>query len=141
MTTLVLVACVAGKLSHPAPAAQLYTSPWFKKASALAARTGCPWAILSAEHGLVDPARVIAPYERTLAHSTPTARRAWAIDVFRELLARYPDVHRVVFLAGQLYRRELGARLEMSGITVEVPMQALGIGEQLHFLDHAEVAA
>src|SRR3546814_14699200 len=61
-----LVACVAAKLDRPAPARDLYASPWFQKARAYVERQGGAWFILSAKHGLIAPETVIAPYAETL---------------------------------------------------------------------------
>src|SRR3546814_2942975 len=61
-----LVACVAAKLDRPAPARDLYASPWFQKARAYVERQGGAWFILSAKHGLIAPETVIARYDETL---------------------------------------------------------------------------
>src|SRR3546814_11920244 len=61
-----LVACVAAKLDRPAPARDLYASPWFQKARAYVERQGGAWFILSAKHGLIAPETVITPYYETL---------------------------------------------------------------------------
>ena len=63
-----LVSCVSQKLSHPAPAQNLYTSAWFQKARSFVLKSGSPWYILSAEHGLVHPEQVLAPYEKNPDH-------------------------------------------------------------------------
>lgn len=48
-----LVACVKAKATSPSQAANLYRSPWFRKARAYVEAQGAPWYILSALHGLV----------------------------------------------------------------------------------------
>ena len=63
---LFLVSCVKTKLPRRAAAKDLYISDWFRKARACVESTGCPWAILSAEYGLLHPDEVIRPYEKTL---------------------------------------------------------------------------
>jgi hypothetical protein len=40
--------------------------------------THSPWFILSAEHGLVSPDLILAPYERTLNAMSALERKAWA---------------------------------------------------------------
>lgn len=74
-----LVACVAAKLDRPAPARDLYASPWFQKARAYVERQGGAWFILSAKHGLTAPETVIAPYDETLGAMQAGERRqlAW----------------------------------------------------------------
>ncbi len=63
---LVLIGCVASKLPASAPAKDLYTSALWMKRRTYAEQSGGPWAILSAEHGLVQPDQVISPYDRYL---------------------------------------------------------------------------
>jgi hypothetical protein len=55
---------------------RLVQSDLFCKARRFAEASGCPWFILSAEHGLVAPGQVIAPYERTLNTMRATRRAA-----------------------------------------------------------------
>lgn len=73
-----LVACVAAKRASPTAAKDLYISVWFQKARRFVERTGAPWFILSARHGLVSPDRVIVPYDQTLNTMTVEKRRQWA---------------------------------------------------------------
>ena len=64
MNKVILVSCVGQKLGYPAPAADLYQSDWFKKARAYAEAEGQRWYILSAKHGLVNPSKVLTPFDR-----------------------------------------------------------------------------
>src|SRR3546814_2674569 len=61
--------------SRPAPARDLYASPWFQKARAYVERQGGAWFILSAKHGLIAPETVIARYDETLGAMKAGARR------------------------------------------------------------------
>ena len=78
---LFLVSCVKTKLPRRAAAKDLYISDWFRKARACVESTGCPWALLSAEYGLLDPDEVIRPYEKTLNAMPVAERRSWANEV------------------------------------------------------------
>ena len=129
-----LVSCVARKLDTPSPAKDLYTSAWFRKARAYVESTESPWYILSAEYGLLDPERVVEPYEKTLNTMGIRDRRFWAERVFSQLEAVGVTDGRLSFLAGQRYREFLVPRLRGIGIEVEVPMAGLRIGEQLRWL-------
>lgn len=64
---IVVVPCGAGKLDHAAPAGQLYTSQHFaltlRAAQKLAEDQGARVFILSALHGLLDPAAIVEPYD------------------------------------------------------------------------------
>ena len=50
---------MGAKRESRAPAAELYTSTWFKLARRYVEQTGSPWFILSAKYGLTDPRKVI----------------------------------------------------------------------------------
>ena len=129
-----LVSCVSKKRPQPAPARDLYLSPWFRKARAHVEARGGTWFILSAEHGLLLRDRVVAPYERTLNRMGVAERRAWAARVLEQLDALHLDAQRVVILAGQRYRAFLVPGLHARGLEIEVPMLGLGIGQQLAWL-------
>ncbi|GGB09213.1 hypothetical protein GCM10011491_41470 [Brucella endophytica] len=132
MTGIFLVSCVKQKRSEAAPAASLYISDWFRKARAYVEDTGLPWFILSAEHGLLNPAQVIEPYERTLADMRAIERRAWGDRVIEQIKAEIgPAPLPLIFLAGRLYREPLAA---WAGSRAVVPMQGLGIGQQKAWL-------
>ena len=133
--SLYLVSCVGQKLSVPAPAAELYTSAWFRKARSYVAESGGPWLILSAKYGLVHPDQVIKPYDVTLNTMPVAHRREWARNVLGDLGSYLAGVETVVFLAGQRYRQFLEGPLAAKGVTVSVPMAGLRIGEQLSWLD------
>jgi hypothetical protein len=132
--TVFLVSCVSEKRSVPTPAKDLYISTWFKKARRYVEHTGSSWFILSAEHGLISPDRVVAPYEKTLNTMPIDERRIWAQRVSERLEKVVPQLERVVFFAGQRYREFLSAHLRNRNILIEVPMQGLRIGEQLRWL-------
>jgi len=132
--TIALVACVSQKAGVPLPARQLYTSDWFRKASAYAARRADAWYVLSARYGLLPPERVVAPYNETLKQQSAPARRAWAAQVLHDLCALLQPGDRVLILAGTSYREHLVGRIQALGCTVEVPMRGLAIGQQLHWL-------
>jgi hypothetical protein len=129
-----LVSCVSRKRSIRSPARNLYVSDWFVKARAFVESRGGPWYILSAEHGLVAPNRLISPYERTLNTMKVGERRAWAKMVTAQLDAEGVQAERIVVLAGRRYREFLMPALSSMATSVEVPMEGLGIGEQLAWL-------
>jgi hypothetical protein len=141
MMPLYLVACSKQKASQLRPAKELYTSHLFRRARAVAEASGSPWRILSAAHGLLDPEKVIAPYELSLVTMPAAHRGRWARRVLRELFLLLDPARglsangaRVVFLAGASYWQGLAFRLEDNGAEVETPLSGLGIGQQLHWL-------
>ncbi len=113
---LCLVSCVARKLPHPAPARELYTSPWFRKVRRYVEAQGWPWFILSAEYGLVSPEQVIEPYEKTLNKMLKPERRDWAERCVRALGPHLAGAQSVVFFAGWRYREFLAPALAGCGI-------------------------
>ena len=134
---LCLVSCVAKKRPHPAPAKDLYTSPWFLKARGFVEAKGWPWFILSAKYGLVDPQEEIAPYDETLNTMSKAERCRWAREVLNALEPHLSGVCSVVFLAGAKYREFLEPALANREIDVLVPMRRLPIGKQLAWLSRA----
>ncbi len=132
---LYLVSCVKTKRNTPAPARDLYVSPWFLNARALVEMTGDPWRILSAEYGLLHPDEEVRPYERTLNAMSVTERRAWAQHVLAEIETCLDDIDAVVFFAGERYRELLVPSLCRRGLAVRVPMIGLRQGEQMQWLN------
>lgn len=132
---LCLVSCVSVKRADSAQAKDLYISPWFCKARACVEALGCPWYILSAKYGLVDPKTAIEPYEKTLKTMRAGERREWARGVLETLDPILPGVKSVTILAGKAYREHLEPEMRRRGIIVNVPMDGMGIGWQLSWLD------
>lgn len=132
--TVYLVSCVSQKRERACEARDLYVSELFRKARRYVETSGCPWFVLSAEHGLLAPDQVIAPYERTLNKMGVADRRMWAERVAAQLAETVPDPSQVVLLAGERYREFLARLLEGRDVAVSVPMQGLRIGEQLRWL-------
>src|SRR5215475_14033292 len=89
------------------PARDLYCSDWFVKAKRYVEQEGYRWFILSAKYGLVQPERVIAPYDVTLLDLSAPKRQEWASDVLGALRPECERNDRVVVLAGQVYRAYL----------------------------------
>lgn len=129
-----LVSCVSAKQSAAAPARDLYVSAWFRKARACIETLGCPWYILSAKHGLLDPDAMIDPYDATLNAMSADRRRTWARGVIEDLAPRLSGVGSVTVFAGMSYREFLEAELRGRGLEIHVPMQGMRIGQQLSWL-------
>jgi hypothetical protein len=137
VSRVVLVSCVAAKQSSPTRASDLYRSTWFIKARKLVRSSGEPWFILSAEHGLLSPDALVAPYERTLNTMRASERRQWAQRVQLQMSHDLPVVQEVVVMAGHRYVENLMPYLQARFSKVSLPLKGLGIGKQLSWLDHA----
>jgi len=132
--TIYLVSCVSKKCATPSRARDLYISDWFMKARDYVEASHSPWFILSAEYGLVSPDEVLGPYERTLNTMSTSERKAWATKVKAQMETFLPAADRIIVFAGRRYREFLMDYLRERAGTVEVPMEGLTIGKQLHYL-------
>lgn len=133
-TRIGLVGCVKGKQDVPAPAGDLYTSPLFRGRREYVEHSCDRWFILSALHGLVDPAEILAPYDTTLRTASTAEREAWSARVLEDIRQRLGDVSRLIFEvhAGLSYRDHgLVRDLERGGARVEIPAAGLTLGEQI----------
>jgi hypothetical protein len=131
---IALVSCVKSKQPNPAPARDLYTSALFRKMRAFAERNADRWFILSAEHGLVEPSQILAPYERTLNRMRRAERDEWASRVRAQPSETLPAGAEVTVLAGERYREGLVPFLRERGYFVSIPLEGLPFGKQLQFL-------
>ena len=130
---LILVGCVKSKLAHPAAARDLYTSPLFRKARAYAERSGAPWFVLSAEHGLVRPTTELEPYDLRLGSTSAAYRREWADRVLRALSEEVGVLDGLVveIHAGAPYVDAIEAPLTAAGASVIAPLKGLTMGRRL----------
>jgi hypothetical protein len=125
---IVIIGCGARKLSHPAPAAELYTGPYFRDCLATARVLAGDHnvLILSARHGLLGLADVIGPYDLSMGQpgSVTAVIVAWQAEA-RGLLGSP-----VTALCGARYVRVLREVWP----DVRTPLAGLGIGQQRHQL-------
>jgi cytoplasmic iron level regulating protein YaaA (DUF328/UPF0246 family) len=134
MQVIYLVSCVSSKADRPCQARDLYQSEWFRRAKRYVESKGTTWYILSAEHGVLKPDDLVAPYERTLNKMPVSERRQWAERVRQTLTSLIAPESQVVVLAGKPYREFLMPYLRSMASRVDVPMEGLRIGEQLSWL-------
>jgi hypothetical protein len=100
VTRVVVIPCGGAKLSHPAPAGEMYTGSYHRACRRAADRIGGHLLILSARYGLLTPSTRIEPYELRMgdpgAVDVATLRtQAGALDV--------DQATAVVVLAGRRY--------------------------------------
>ena len=131
---IAIVSCVKQKRTSAAPARELYVSELFRGLRRYAEACADAWYILSAEHGLLHPDQVVAPYERTLNTMRKPERLVWASRVQRQLLEVLPASAEVILLAGARYRENLEPFLRSMGYEVSVPLAGLALGKQLQYL-------
>lgn len=136
---VILVGCGARKLDRAAEARDLYTGPLFVKARRYAEAQGCPWFVLSAKHGLVEPGRVLHPYDLALSDLTDEQRAVWAAGVRFSLWSRNLLGGSVVEAhAGRGYVTPLRSLVD----GVADPLRGLPVGRRLAWYDrHARERA
>ncbi len=136
---IALVASGKTQAALPAPAQDLYVGDLFRAARDYARAHAEQWFILSAQQGLLDPRRVVAPY-RVLHRPWPRdARLVWARRVVEALPYAIapiapPDSLATlewVILAGRTYYEYLLPHL---GGHIELPLAHLRIGQQVAWL-------
>jgi hypothetical protein len=134
LANLILVGCVKSKHSHTRTAKDLYNSPLWRCRRAYAERSGFPWYILSAKHGLLAPETKIAPYDLALADLPTSKCRAWSQGVLDDLIVKFPSLRGTVIdiHAGKRYV-EFGLEngLSDAGAIIRRPLaRVVGIGPQ-----------
>jgi hypothetical protein len=130
---VILLGCVKGKLSRPAPAQDLYISDLFRKRRSYAETQPFRWFILSALHGLVRPTQLLEPYDLELKMQPINYRRAWGEKVVDQLevelgsmSGQIVEVH-----AGAPYFDALRVPLGRRRAVLSTPLSGLRQGEQL----------
>ena len=134
LKSLGLISCTKSKQNYPCEASEMYSaSDLFRKAYSYASKNYDFVAILSAKYGLLFPDDKIEPYDLTLNDMKSQQRKKWAERVFKQMNSRLKlrDFNRFFFHAGKRYREHLIPKLENMGIHCEVPLEHLGIGEQM----------
>jgi hypothetical protein len=134
MQNIALVACTSRKAEYPTEAKDLYRSPLFEGSRGYAEMRCAGWFVLSAKHGLVHPATRLEPYNETLHGSGEEVRKLWADRVVKQYRSLFPEPTRIIFLAGENYRKHLIPQLGEMGHISSAPLASLGIGSQVAWL-------
>lgn len=138
MKPVIIIPCVAHKKEVACPAKDMYDSQYFTACRDYAERYSSRWHIMSAKHGILEPNKVIEPYDMSLSSFTSPQLAEWARGAFLQFVQIYPMYNfrlnhnfYVVIVGGQLYRKILVPLLRGYGYRVDVPFDGLGIGEQI----------
>jgi hypothetical protein len=130
-----LISCSKSKGSHRDLARNMYDSPLFGKSMMVAEGWGIPFSILSAKYGLLDPQKVIEPYELTLKGQSKQFKAEWAAKVDEQLRSSIDPRKRLIVLAGDDYYVPLVEAGATSPLNFSVPMRGLSLGNRLAFLN------
>jgi hypothetical protein len=108
-------------------------SPLWRKRRSYAESSGVPWLILSAEHGVLDPGDLVAPYDLALTELRVAERRAWGRAVALDLEQRLEPLRDVALEvhAGRQYLAAIEEPLSATGASVLAPLVGLTLGRQL----------
>ena len=123
-----LVACCATKADKACAAKEMYLSPLFRMSRQWIEQQGVPWFILSAKYGLLEPSRIVEPYNLTLSQMTANDRNAWSRFTNRQIVTAVGSSATLLVLAGSLYLQAT------RGFRVVDPLERLPIGRRLQRL-------
>lgn len=119
---LMVIGCGHDKLSTAEPARDLYISDRFRSSLALADDLAAPFVILSAKHGIVEPDRVLEPYDLDLSTLSDADQQSWAQRAIDQL-SQQASGRTVSILAIGAYARPLLAanRARPQALDIIVP--------------------
>ena len=129
MAMVVLISCAKKKLDHAAPAKDLYASPLFRLSWKYAqTRNPDKIFILSAKYRLLDPEKVVEPYDQTLKRMNRQERKGWSAEVLKELRDNTDTKNdKFVLLAGRSYLEYMKDEI----VHKEEPLKGLSIGKRI----------
>lgn len=138
MPLIGLVADSKKQLAIRALAQNLFTAPLYKRSRAYAMARCERWYIISARYGLVEPDRLIDPYEMTLDTMTEMERFKWAELVISLLSRQRLSINdTLVLLGGSAYQSILMPVIQARSYKVSTPLKGLNAIQQLDWLDKA----
>jgi hypothetical protein len=131
----VILGCVSKKHAGPKRAKELYASPLWAKRRSYAEKSGRPWVIFSAKHGILDPDDLIEWYDVALKRLPSKDRRAKGELAARQLAAKFGSLKGLSFEihAGDAYVSALRDPLRRAGATLVYPLAGLSFGYQLQW--------
>ena len=129
-----LLALAGAQLRRPAPARELCTSTWFRLARGYAESQACPWLLLSAKYGLVNPTEVISPYQLDVTNMGVRQRLSWAERIGDEARRKLPYSEQITLVAGSKYCECLLPYLSELAEHVYMPLAGLSVGFQCGWL-------
>jgi hypothetical protein len=120
---VVLIGSSGGHAAGPMPVARLFESPHFAAARDEAIRSGHPWFVLSAKHGLLDPDDVVGPFDVQIGDRASGYRATWGEWVVAQLADRVRLQDAVVEVHGGVdFAQPLRSPLARRGATLEIPL-------------------
>lgn len=134
---IVMISCCKSKREdgREHPAAELYTSPLFRKSLEYARRISQDKDIyiLSAKYGLLPLDARVRSYDVTLNRMGERDRKAWAERVVDQMTSKGIIEEPITILAGDVYTKDLLPYLP----NAKVPLKGMGLGMRLKALTEA----
>ena len=136
---IVFISCTAKKKHYQCKAKEMYSeSTWFRHAFRYAKYItggGGNIYILSAKYGLLEPDKIISPYNQTLHAAKVSSIRSWSKTVYRQMIENHINFNdQAMFLCGKNYRRFLMPLFKKAS----APLSHMGIGKQVSWLKQHE---
>jgi hypothetical protein len=120
---VVLIASSGATAGQPQPVARLFESAGFAVAREHAVRSGHPWFVLSAKHGLLDPDDIVGPFDVQIGDQASGYRTTWGEWVVAQLAARVQLQDAVVEVHGGVdFAQPLRAPLARRGAVLDIPL-------------------
>jgi hypothetical protein len=136
---VVLIASSGTTAKQPHPAATLFESPGFAAARDHAVRSGHPWFVLTAKHGLLDPGDVVGPFDVQIGDQASGYRATWGEWVVAQLASRVQLQDAVVEVHGGVdFAQPLRTPLARRGAALDIPLPVTWRGTEATWSAHAE---
>lgn len=127
-----LLATARKKFEHPAPVIEFYTSPLFVKTLEYAKKNYDYFYFYNAPNGFLLPNQVINPKDISIKTYSAKEKREWGKKIIYALLEHESPEQTIIYLhGGKVFRKYLEPILEECGYEYVVPLEGLGIGQQL----------
>jgi hypothetical protein len=134
--TLVLAGCGKSKTDTQVPAKDLYTSGYFSL-KRTHGEYADKWRIISAEHGLLHPETVVAPYETEWSDLSDKEEAELVDSIVANLQPLLEDIDTIIFLAGKNYRYPVIEALDHDDVVIVEPFeQTIGFNDQMKFMSN-----
>lgn len=125
---IALIACCGEKKQESCKAEDIYKSPLFLLSKTWVKKRNLKWMILSAKHGLLNPDKIIDPYNLSLNNFKKDDLKKWDLMVQSQIKKTFLVPPFFVILAGHKYQ---GPFKKFNYVDV---LKSLGIGQRLKFL-------
>lgn len=101
----IIAGCSQKKLNYAAPAIELNQGQLFRSIKKLAAKNNFDMKILSGKYGLLDPARIIDPYNQKIR--TKRDILDLSLKIKQKLEQTIKDYDKIIIIMGSNYRKVL----------------------------------